>query len=566
MSDRTEVTPRLDTYHDLYETDWDSYEQLRESFEWEVPAAFNTATYVCDRWAALDGERTAVYAELQDGTSHEYTFGEVEAMANRLANYLADRGVGAGDRVAVNGTQRVENLATHIATWKLGAISVPLSILLGPEGMGFRLRDSGTVAYVADAVSLDVLRAVRGDCPDLETVLTVGGADPREGEARFADAVKGQPAAFETATTAPDESAFIIYTSGTTGEPKGVVLPHQSLLGGLPGIVMGGNDLEIREDDVARIAVEWSWIGSLHLGILSALYFGTPVVAHAENEFDPAREYRLIEEYDVTFAGGPATLLRMMMQVPDRDSYDTSSMRMVVQGGESLSAEVAEQVTDTFENASIHEVYGQTEALIFVSDCSALGLDHRPGKMGKAVPGHEVRIQDPETGEELGPGEVGEIALRYDGDDPMPFTEYWNRPEQTARKVQDGWLRAEDLGTVDEDGWFSFHSRRDDVIISSGYKMGPVEVEETLAGHEAVADAGVIGVPDDTRGEVPKAFVSLVPDAEEHDALREELQSYVKERLAKYEYPRELEFVDELPRTTTGKVRRHDLRDREGLV
>ncbi|MFT4881690.1 MAG: acetyl-CoA synthetase [Natronomonas sp.] len=226
MTDRTEVRPRLDTYHDLYETDWDSDEELREAFEWEVPAEFNTATYVCDRWAALDGERTAVHAEHQDGTGHEYTFSEVAALANRLANYLADQGVGAGDRVAVNGTQRVENLATHIATWKLGAISVPLSILLGPEGMGFRLRDSGAVAYVADAVSLDVLRAVRGDCPDLETVLTVGGADPREGERRFAEAVEGESTTFETATTEPDEPAFIIYTSGTTGEPKGVVLPH----------------------------------------------------------------------------------------------------------------------------------------------------------------------------------------------------------------------------------------------------------------------------------------------------------------------------------------------------
>ena len=566
MSYRAEVTPRLDSYHSLYEADWDSYEQLRESFEWEVPETFNTATYVCDRWADLKAELPAVYAETQGGERHEYSFGEVAALANRLANYLADRGVGAGDRVAVNGTQRVENLATHIAAWKLGAVSVPLSILLGPEGMGFRLRDSGTVAYVADAVSLNVLREVRGDCPALETVLTVGGADPQEGEERFADAVEGQPDTFETAATDPGEPAFIIYTSGTTGEPKGVVLPHRSLLGGLPGIVMGGYNLEMLADDVARIAVEWSWIGSLHLGILSALYFGTPVVAHAENEFDPEREFRLIEEYDVTFAGGPATLLRMMMQVPNRDSYDTSSMRMVVQGGESLSAEVAEQVTDTFENADIHEVYGQTEALIFVSDCSALGLDHQPGKMGKAVPGHEVRVQDPETGEELGAGEVGEIALRYDGEDPMPFAEYWNRPDQTARKVQDGWLRSEDLGTVDEDGWYSFHSRRDDVIISSGYKMGPVEVEETLATHEAVADAGVIGVPDDTRGEVPKAFVALAPDTEAGDALREELQSHVKERLAKYEYPRELEFVEELPRTTTGKVRRHDLRAREGLV
>jgi acetyl-CoA synthetase len=565
MTDRIEVTPRLDAYH-LYEQEWDGYDDLRESFEWEVPETFNTATYVCDRWADLGGERTAVYAEDRDDAAREYTFSEVSSMASRLADFLRERGVGAGDRIAVNGTQRVENLATHLAAWKLGAVAVPLSILLGPDGLRFRLQNSEAVAYVADAVNLDTLREIRADCSDLETVLTVGGAVPEQGERRLADAVEGQDPAVGTAETDPEDPAYVIYTSGTTGEPKGVVLPHRCLLGGLPGILMGGYNLDIRPEDVSRIPVEWSWIGSLHLGILSALFYGVPIVAHAENQFDPEREFRLIETYEATITGGPATALRMMMQVPDRDSYDTGSVRTVVQGGESLGRSLYEAVTDTFENATMHEVYGQTEALIFVSDCAALGLDHEFGKMGKVVPGHEVRIQDPETGEPLDTGEVGEIALRVDGEDPLPFAEYWKRPEKTAEKVRDGWLRSEDLGSVDEDGRFAFNSRRDDVIISSGYKMGPAEIEETLADHDAVADAGVIGVPDDTRGEVPKAFVALGPGYDPGDDLRGELQAFVKDRLAKYEYPRELEFVEELPRTTTGKVRRHDLREREGLA
>jgi acetyl-CoA synthetase len=565
MSSHTgDVTPRIDAYH-FYEEDWDGHEELYDAFEWEVPEEFNSATYICDRWAEHHPDRTAVYAEELDGSSHEYTFADVQSQANRLANDLADRGVGAGDHIAVNGTQRVENLATHVAAWKLGAVSVPLSILLGPDGLQYRLENSGAVAYVADEINLETLREVRDECPDLETVLTVGGADPEDDERTFADAVADRSETFETATTDADEPACLIYTSGTTGPPKGVVLPHRSLLGGLPGVVTGMYNMDVRDDLVSRVPVEWSWIGSLHIGILSDLYYGIPVVAHAENEFDAEREFRLIETYDVTHIGGPATALRMMMQVPDKDDYDTDSVQSVYQGGEALGQSLVEQVTETFPNAVMHELYGQSEALIFVVDCEALGVEHQFGKMGKAVPGHEVRIQDPDTGEPLEPGEVGEIAIRYD-DDPMPFLEYFGKPEATAEKVQDGWLRSEDLGSVDEDGWYSFQSRSDDVIISSGYKMGPGEIEDTLTDHDAVSDAGVIGVPHETRGEIPKAFVALVPGEEPTDELAADLQAFVKERLAKYEYPRDLEFVDELPRTTTGKVRRYDLRDREGLV
>ena len=559
-----QVSPRLDAYH-FYEEEWDGYEELYEQFEWEVPEEFNTATYVCDRWAEHDPHRHAMYAETADGQSRTYTFGDLQSIANRLANHLAVQGVGPGDRVGVNGTQKVENLATHLAVWKLGAVSVPLSILLGPDGLAYRLNNSGTVAYIADTINVDALRAVREDLDSLDTVLLVGDATPEADEVGFWEAVGGHDATFETATTEADDDAFVIYTSGTTGDPKGVVLPHRSLLGGLPGVLLGEFNLAVEDDDVSRTPVEWSWIGSLHLGVLSALYFGVPIVAHGDNEFDPERELRLVEEYGVTVTGGPATALRMLVQVPDRHEYDTSSVRVVVQGGEALGQSLVDGITDTFENATVQEVYGQTEALLFVADCEALGLGHEFGKMGRPVPGHEVRIQSPETGDPLETGEVGEIALRYEGD-PMPFREYWNLPEKTAAKVRDGWLRSEDLGVAHEDGYLSFHSRKDDVIISSGYKMGPGEIEETLATHEAVAAVGVIGVPDDTRGEIPKAFVSVAPDYEPSDDLAAELQAHVKERLAKYEYPRAVEFVAELPRTTTGKVRRYDLREREDII
>jgi acetyl-CoA synthetase len=252
----------------------------------------------------------------------------------------------------------------------------------------------------------------------------------------------------------------------------------------------------------------------------------------------------------------------MMMQEDElAEQHDVSSVRTITSGGESLGETIIDWVNETFEGASIHEGYGQTEANMTVGGCEPLGA-MKQGKMGKAAPGQEVEILDPETAEPLDePGDVGEIGVRYEGN-PVCLKEYWNKPKQTAAKVQNGWLLTEDLGTKDEDGFFEFVSRKDDVIISSGYRIGPEEIEDSLAGHDAVADAGVIGVPDDKRGEIPKAYVQLTDGYEASDALADTLQQHVKDRLAKYEYPRRLEFVEQLPKTATGKLRRADLETR----
>lgn len=255
------------------------------------------------------------------------------------------------------------------------------------------------------------------------------------------------------------------------------------------------------------------------------------------------------------------------MQVPEAsERYDLGSLRVVFNGGEALGGSIVDWFHETIGNVAVHEVYGQTEtAAAGAGDCEALGIDHRDGYMGKPVPGQEIEVLDVDDAEPIGPGDVGELAVRYDGN-PACFLKFWNAPEKTARRIDDGWLRTEDLGSRSDDGYLSFHSRKDDVINSSGYRIGPAEIEEFLAAHDAVADAGVIGVPDEMRGEVPKAFVVLAEGNEPSDDLSKELQAHVKSRLAKHEYPRELEFISELPKTTTGKVRRHDLRVREGLA
>ncbi|TSD09140.1 AMP-dependent synthetase [Haloglomus irregulare] len=563
MSDvpTTPETPKLDAYH-LDEGDWESYDQLVESFEWEIPDEFNIATYICDRWAEADPDRTALYIKDDQRGKGEYTFGEIQTAANRLANYFESQGIGRGDRIGVNVPQKAESVIGHVAAWKLGAVSVPLSTLFGTEGLRYRLDDSGASACLIDESTIDVYRSVADDLDDLGTVLTVGDVAPADGETDFWDTLEGYSDEFETVTTNAEDDLTIFYTSGTTGDPKGVRHAHRMHLGHLPLFSMWFTSLELTDNDVYWTPASWTWMGGLGIVVLPAMYYGKPTVGW-NDQFEGEDVFGLVEEYGITNYWIPPTALRMMMQNEEAaEAHDLSSVRTITSGGESLGQTIVDWVKDTFAGADIHEGYGQTEANMLVGGCMPLDA-HRPGKIGKAAPGQEVRILDPDTAEPtVEPGEVGEIGVRYEGN-PVCFKQYWNKPEKTNRKVRNGWLLTEDLGTVDEDGYLEFVSRKDDVIISSGYRIGPEEIEDSLAGHDAVADAGVIGVTDDERGEVPKAYVTLAAEVEPSDSLVDELQQHVKDRLAKYEYPRHVEFIDELPRTATGKIRRTALEDRQ---
>jgi acetyl-CoA synthetase len=556
------IEPRLEAYR-FHEREWRGYDELYEAFEWDVPEAFNAVTYCCDRWAEADPTRVAIRA-IEAGDDAEYTYGDLASMTNRLAAYLRSRGIERGDRVGVSGAQKVEFVAAHLATWKLGAVTVPLSLLLGPDGLAYRLQDSGASAFVVDAATLESLREVREDCTAIDTVLTVDG-EPGDGEAAFHAAIDGASTTVETRRTEADDPAALLYTSGTTGPPKGVVHAHRFLLGILPVYLTVCRNMDPATDRPVYSPVEWSWVATLYTGVLSSLYYGVPIVADADPEFDPERTLDIVDRHGVGVLAGPTTVYRMLMGAFEPRRDDLSSLEVAVQGGEALGQEVVEWLREVAGGVAVHEAYGQTEAGIFVGDCEALGVEHEPGRMGKPLPGSAVEVIDVETPERVPDGEIGEIALHYE-DNPMAFLRYRNEPEKTAALRADGWHRTGDLGIRHGDGSISFHSRTDDVIVTSGYRVGPDEIETTLAAHDAVAVAGVIGVPDAERGEVAKAFVVLEDGYEPGDLLREELQTHVKNRLAKYEYPRELELVEALPRTTTGKVRRQSLREREGLT
>ena len=527
-----------------------SYEQLAADFRWQVPASFNIAEACCDRWADGSGRLALLHLDAE-GRTERITFDALRSAAARFANLLRSQGIGRGDRVAVLLPQGPEALLAHLATYRLGAIAVPLFQLFGPDALEFRLRDSGAAALVTDDVGLARLAEVRDSLADLRVVLNADGARP--GALSLWELAERARDDDEVARTSCDDPALIIYTSGTTGAPKGALHAHRTMLGHLPGVEMP-QDLFPQPGDLFWTPADWAWIGGLLDVLLPSLFHGVPVLAHRMAKFDPEHAFRLMAGHGVRNAFLPPTALRMMRQVPDPSRFG-HRLRSIGSGGETLGAETLDWGRAAF-GLTINEFYGQTECNLIVSNCATL-MPVRPGSMGRPVPGHEVAVLDA-SGKRCRVGEPGMIAVRRP--DPAMFLGYWNNPEATAAKFLDDWLLTGDTGSVDEAGYLRFLGRDDDVITSAGYRIGPGEVEDCLLRHPAVALAAVIGLPDPLRTERVTAVIVPRPGIEPGDALAEEIQTFVRGRLAAHLYPRRVVFTDALPLTATGKVMRGVLR------
>jgi acetyl-CoA synthetase len=555
---------RLDNYH-FYEDEWESYDELCDNFEWEVPEEFNIANYVCDRWSDQD-KGVAVFSEDYSGNKDEYRFTDLTKMSDTLANYLSSElRVDKGDRIGVLSPQKLETLLAHLAILKIGAVSVPLSTLFGTDGLRYRLDDCDAKACFVDAETVDTFRESQDQLDSIESTITIDVKDTESGEANFWDVVSGSDEEYDTARTLAEDDAMIIYTSGTTGKPKGVRHAHRFLLGHLPLFVTWISNMEMRPDDRIWTPSEWAWIGSLLDFVLCSLYYGQPILAYEDEgkSFDAEKTFSLIDSYNITKVFLPPTGIRMMMQVDKpKERFDLSHVRVIPTGGEEVGESITEWADEVFPEAQVQTGYGQTEANMIIGECEAL-FQSKLGSLGRPGPGHEITIVDPDTGTPVKePDTIGEIALQY-ADNPICFKEYLNRPKATDQKIEEPWLFTEDLGKRDENGYFYYHSRKDDVIISAGHKMGPGEIEESISKHEAVTNAGVIGIADERRDEVPKAFVVIGEEYDPSPPLSEKLQDHVRENLGKHQYPREIEFVEELPKTVTGKIRRQSLRERE---
>jgi acetyl-CoA synthetase len=529
------------------------YLSLCEWFAWDLPSNYNIGVDVCDRHAADKG-KLAIIHDRGDGTAEKWTFWELKRASDRFANALRTLGVERGDRVAVLLSQSPQLPIAHIATYKLGAVVVPLFTLFGEEALRFRLGDSGAEVIVTDLKHFEVVSTLREELDGLQHVILVDGES--SGALTFDGLVQDASSVFEPVATRPEDPAIIIYTSGTTGAPKGALHGHGILLGHLPGVSLP-HDLAPREGDLFWTPADWAWIGGLFDVLFPALHWGLPVVSHRMLRFDPERSLALMERWGVRNAFFPPTALKMMRAVPDPVRWELD-LRTIGCGGEPLGVETFDWAKEEL-GIVINEFYGQTECNLVLANCNAI-MPAKPGSMGRPVPGHRVAVID-EEGNELGLGEQGEVAVQRP--DPAMMLGYWNNEAATKDKFVGDWLKTGDLASIDDQGYFRFVGRDDDVIVSAGYRIGPVEIEETLVKHRDVLMAAAVGKADPVRGQVVKAFVVLREGSEGGEDLAAELKGLVKSRLGAHEYPREIEFVDELPMTPTGKIRRNVLRQSE---
>lgn len=532
------------------------FEELYRTFSWRLPPLYNMGTDVCDKWAC-GGDRLALIDIPAQGEPARLSFADLARRSNRWAHALAGLGLGRGDRVAVVLSQRPETALAHIATHKLGAIAVPLAVLFGDEALEYRLRDSGARAVVFDEVTAPKLDRIKDRLPDLRHFIAVNRAALDLRGAVLSSALEEKAHdQFAAAETRPGDPATIIYTSGTTGPPKGALLPHSALIGHLPAFVLF-NNLAPQPGDLLWSPADWAWIGGLFNVLWAGWHYGIPVAAYRQSKFDPERAFWILEQYGIRNTFLFPTALKLMREIHPRGMRRGVGLRSVYSAGEPVGEELIAWGEEVF-GVTINEFFGQTEMNLIAGNCAAV-MPVKPGSIGKPYPGHRVDVLD-EQGRPVPPGDLGELAVRRP--DPVMFLGYWNNPEATRQKFIGDWAMMGDLATKDEDGYLWFKARRDDVIKSGAYRIGPGEVEECLLKHPAVAVAAVVGIPDPQRGQAVKAFVRLAAGHAPGAALAEELQRLVKDRIGFHAYPRSVEFVDELPLTTTGKLQRFVLRER----
>ena len=565
----------------------DAYEAVHAQFAWQVPEKFNMAEVCCGRWARspIHQKDTAIVTHPSaDLPAQNWTFEELQSAANVLSIQLQKKGVKKGDRVAIVMPQRFETAVAYMAVLQMGAVAMPLSMLFGPEALAFRVQDSEASVALCDELSAPVLLNLQAECKSLKTVWQV----PKQLATAFKNSKKSpKQVSFEAVSTHADDPAVLIYTSGTTGNPKGALIPHRALIGNLTGFVCSqnwfgfdphqpGSNLEnsLPSGSSAKFwsPADWAWTGGLMDALLPTLYFGRPIVAY-NGRFSPELAFEILDQHQITHSFLFPTALKAMMKA---QSQPRKKYRLILQGlmsaGEAVGDAVFAYCRDEL-GVIVNEMFGQTEINYVVGNCHIF-WPPKPGSMGRGYPGHWVAVID-ENGRVCQANEPGEVAVsRYDRQghpDPVFFLGYWKNDKATQDKFTQHWCRTGDVAIQDEEGYLWYQGRTDDMFKAAGYRIGPGEIENCLVKHPAVVNAAVVPKPDLERGAVVKAYVVLSPEYLQHRAqsqivkefdqkVIEDLQRHVRGLLAPYEYPKEIEFIDQLPMTTTGKVQRRFLR------
>ncbi|HUW63781.1 MAG TPA: AMP-binding protein [Spirochaetia bacterium] len=531
------------------------YDATYASFKFDVPEYFNFARDTFDRWAG-DPDKLALWWVDEAGNEAKYTFRQLKERSERLCHVLRAQGVGKGDVVVVVLPRLIEWWEVNLACLRAGIIVSPGTTQLTPKDMQFRCQAADAVGVITDAANAPKVDEVRAACPSLKSFILVG--DERPGWTTYADAVSAAPAGFEAENTRSDDPAILYFTSGTTGYPKMTL--HTQASYPIGHYVTGHFWLDLTPDDLHWVLTDTGWAKAAWSSFFAPWICGSAIFVQHAVRFDPAATLALLQKYPITTLCGAPTNYRMMV-LQDLGAYKFPHLRHCVGAGEPLNPEVIE-IWRKATGLTIRDGYGQTETVLICGNFPP--LEPRYGSMGKPSPGIDLQVVD-EAGSIVPPNTEGDVAIRVKPVRPAAglFREYWKDPEKTAAAYRGDWYITGDRAYRDPDGYFWFVGRADDVILTSGYRIGPFEVESALIEHPAVAESAVVSSPDELRGEVVKAFVILSPGYSPSEELARELQEHVKTVTAPYKYPRKIEFVTTLPKTISGKIRRIELRQSE---
>jgi len=528
-----------------------NYPRRYRNFRWNVPEFFNFGE-VIDGYAA-DHTRVALLYEDQDGRRARLTFADIRDQSNQIANVLSGLGLRSGDPILLMLPRVTLWQSAYIGALKAGLLVIPCTAMLREKDLVYRANHSGARAIIASADNAQLIADLKKDCPSLAHFLVAGS--PRSGWISLQTAMREASSDFTPVHSAASEPAICYYTSGTTKDPKAVLHSHAYTFSHR---YTGLNWLDLREGDIHWTTSDTGWAKAAY-GVLFGPWMNGVTTFMYNGRFEPKKELELLRRYKITTFCGPPTEYRMLIK-EDLGQYRFPALRHCTAAGEPLNPEVIEVWREHFK-LTVHDGYGQTESIILVANLP--GMKIQPGSMGLPFPGHDVCVLDINLNEAK-LDEVGEVAVRVKPDRPPSlFLEYWKNPEETAASFRGDYYLTGDQACRDADGYLWFVGRADDVIISAGYRIGPFEVESALLEHSAVMESAVVASPDLDRGSIVKAFVKLKPGIEASDALAVELQEHVKRVTAPYKYPRKIEFIDELPKTVSGKIRRVELRRRE---
>lgn len=538
-----DTTPNMQDYAETY-----------RDFKLDVPEHFNFAFDVVDKWAEDRTKLALISLDPAGENAQHHTFWDLKVQSNRFANVLKGLGVGKGTRTFVMLPRIPQWYVAMLGLMKVGAVPMPATTLCTPGDIEYRVNEAEATLAITDLENSDKVAEAAGNCPSLEHLLLVG--DERKGWISYDEQMGQASTTLENVEpTRSDDPLLIYFTSGTVGYPKMVLHTHASY--GLAHVITAKFWQDLKDTDLQWTLSDTGWAKAAYGKLFGQWTQGAAVLQHdARGRFDPALTLKIVERYGVTCFCAPPTAYRMLV-LEDLAKYDLGSLRHCTGAGEPLNPEVM-KIWEDGTGLTIYDGYGQTETVLLVGNFRCLPV--RPGSMGKPSPGFTVAIVD-EDGEELPYGQEGQIAVKVKPERPVGLLrEYWKYPEGMEASFFGDWYLTGDKAYKDEDGYFWFVGRADDVIISAGYRIGPFEVESALIEHPAVAESAVVASPDPVRGDVVKAFVILTPGYVPSDELVVSIQDHVRQSTAPYKYPRVVEFVTELPKTISGKIRRVELR------